>query len=154
MGAQRAALLTGLACTMPVVVWAAGVMAVAGGEAPPRLEQAAPGLWLSQALCLTVLMPGCATLWSLREAAAGVVSFVLFPLPVLVLGWLMGVLPAHALAGGPLVLAAGAALALAAATAMRALPGAGAAAGLLSLQAGLGTATVIFRGSWLAWTGL
>lgn len=99
-------------------------------------------------------MPGCATLWSLREAAAGVVSFVLFPLPVLVLGWLMGVLPAHALAGGPLVLAAGAALALAAATAMRALPGAGAAAGLLSLQAGLGTATVIFRGSWLAWTGL
>jgi hypothetical protein len=155
VSAQRAALLGGLLCTAPVVVWAAGVIALDDGMQGARLADGAAGLWLAQALCLGVLLPGCVTLWSSREFASGVLGFVLFPLPVLVLAWLMGVLPVSALLRGPVVLAGGAVVVAAAVMALcRWLPAPARAAAVLTLQAGLGTATLMWREAWLAWTGL
>ena len=112
-------------------------------------------LWLVQALCLAVLLPGCVTIWRARDAAGGVLSFVLFPLPLLVMAWLVGALPAVALWRGPALLLIGAAVITAASVAVHTLVrGPMRAAAVVALQTALGITTLMLQEYWRAWSGL
>lgn len=154
-GAYRAALLAGLICTTPAVLWAIGAVTLSADAASAALADGAAGLWLAQALCLAVLLPSCGTLWRSRDMAGATLSFALFPLPVLVLAWLIGVLSSAALWRGPLLLLAGAATVFIASTLVRAfVRGPASAAAVLSLQVTLGIITFMFRETLLTWTGL
>lgn len=156
VNAVRAALFAGLACTVPAVIWGVGLAASPHGAVAEGFAAGVAGLWIAQALCLAVLLPACVTLWTAREAASGAALFVLVPLPVLTLAWLMGVLPAAVSLRGLLLLGAGAVLVLAAMGCLRvsARPTLAGAAMMVLLQTGLGSVTLVFRDSWLDWVGL
>ena len=108
MNPNSRAILGAAACTLPVVVWAAGsvwLQTLVEVWQPEFLKRGVDTLWLAQALALAVLLPTYVGLRTPSVAAAGILIFVLSPLPVLCVAWLMGVLPIQSALSGVLSLA-------------------------------------------------
>ena len=153
----RVGLVAGVVVSAPAAAWATGLLLLGSGvSTTPQLAPGVAGLWIAQALVLLALLPACVTLWNTREAAGTVFVFVIFPLPLLVLVWLIGSLPAATLLGGIVGLALEASLILALAMAARAfaLRNVACAAVVFLQQVGLGTVIVVYRDSWMGWAGM
>jgi hypothetical protein len=106
--AARTGLFVGLACLLPVGLWIAPQLLDSSPN--PRalhagLGRALAGLWLAQALAIAALAPRVvASSWA--EGAAGLLTLIAIPLPLISAIWLAGAAGAFSLLAGVALLAA------------------------------------------------
>lgn len=159
MTAPRAALLAGLMISLPALIWAAGIRVEANEFyhfAPHLLSPGLKAMLAAQVVVLTVFVPWWSLRFSWDEIIVGLMVFVLVPLPLLCLSWLMNLVRAVVLERGIFLLVLEAALILCISKVVfhimpsrftRMIAGAG-------MQALFATAAFALRDRWLAWVGL
>ncbi len=159
MTVARGGVAAGLACALPVFVWATGELVVREPfqqAMPGTLANGVGGLWTAQAVAVAVFAPWVAVRGGWPSSATALGALILAPLPLLGVAWLTGAVPLEALGRGLLALA-GFALLLC-------VIGAGVRQRLsnpflerlvvAAWQAVAATAAFAWRGHWLAWVGL
>jgi hypothetical protein len=159
MTVARVSLVAGIMISLPVVIWAAGIWAEADqfyGFAPHMLSPGLKAILAAQVIVLTVFVPWFSFRFSWDEIIVSLMVFILVPLPLLCLSWLMNVVSVVVVERGIFLLVIEAALILVISKVVfhivpslftRMIAGAG-------MQALFATAAFALRGHWLAWIGL